>query len=161
MIALCRRPPCCLAPRREPPDPASTAVPSGVRQHCPRLRRHARNPKRSSLLYPLHPIDVADRFSACAMHARLATDLPIASDRAYVPILGAPSSARSGAIGRGRAIVQCRSVGSSKCPHSWGEFRTGVEGSPDPNPVAHTRWCSALRALLCCNTIREGKEGGR
>lgn len=90
MIALCRRPPCCLAPRREPPDPSSTAVPSGVRQHCPRLRRHARDPRRSSLLYPLHPIDVADRFSAYAMReARLATDWPVASNRAYVPILGA------------------------------------------------------------------------
>jgi hypothetical protein len=62
MIALCRGPPFSLTARREPPDPASTAVPSGARQHCLCSRRHARDPRRSTPLYPLHLIDVADRF---------------------------------------------------------------------------------------------------
>jgi len=34
MIALCRRTPFCVAPCREPPDPASTAVPSVKAQRC-------------------------------------------------------------------------------------------------------------------------------
>jgi len=66
MIALCRGPPFSLTARREPPDPASTAVPSGARQHCLCSRRHARDPRRSTPLYPLHLIDVADRFFARA-----------------------------------------------------------------------------------------------
>jgi hypothetical protein len=101
MIVLCRRPPFSVAPRREPPDPASTAVPSDVRQHCSRSRRHARDPERSTpLLYPLPLIDVADRSSACAMReARLASELPVASNRAYVPILGATARAPSAHAG--------------------------------------------------------------
>ena len=73
--------------------------PRGAHQHCPRLRRHARDPERSTpLRHPLPLIDVADRFSACAMReARLATDWPFAPNRAYVPIPGAPSPARSSA----------------------------------------------------------------
>jgi len=76
-------------PRREPPDLVSTAVPR-VRVCIARARAgNARDPGRSTpLLFPLPPIDVADRFSACAMHARLATDSPVGSNVAYVPILG-------------------------------------------------------------------------
>jgi hypothetical protein len=181
MIALCRRPPCCLAPRREPPDPASTAVPSGVRQHCPRLRRHARDPRRSTLLYPLHPIDVADRFSACAMHARMATDSPIASDRIGLmsPFLGrwperqalTQLAALLGSIGRDRARARCRSMPISRIvlmsPFLGRVYMSPILGASlghgsrvhQIRTGAHARWCSALRALLCCNTIREGKEG--
>ena len=86
-------------PRREPPDLVSTAVPR-VRVCIARARAgNARDPERSTpLRHPLPLLDVADRFSACAMReARLATDWPFAPNRAYVPIPGAPSPARSSA----------------------------------------------------------------